>query len=138
MNNKLYIIIPLLIFVIVGELIGITIAQIKHPPETSTTVLGISEQETLPEPVKKYCENYYLGSDKVFQTPEKPRAVLKCEKNYKVEPPASIQNSPVKMINKNGEVMAICRVMSFDASIESFEQKECEESCDFENLCSNK
>jgi len=136
-NNKLYLIIPLLVFVIAGELIGITIAQVQRPPETSTTILGSTiERESVPEPVKKYCENYNYGGDKLLQTPEKPRSIAKCGNYYRVEPPVTAVSAPFKMVNKKGEVVAICGGMSFDASIESFEQKECEESCNLENLCS--
>jgi len=136
-STKFYFVIPLLVFIIVGELIGITIAQVKRPPVTDTTILGTkNEREMAPEPVKKYCENYNYGGDKLLQTVEKPKSVAKCGNYYRVEPPATSVNSPFKMIDKKGEVVAICGGMSFDASIESFEQKECEESCDLENLCS--
>ena len=139
MNEKFFVIIPLLIFIIVGELIAITITQVQQPAEMNTTILGsTNEREIVPDPVKKYCENYNYGGDKLLQTVEKSKSVAKCGNHYRVEPPVTAVNAPFKMIDKKGEVVAICGAMSFDASIESFEQKECEESCDLENLCTVK
>lgn len=137
MNNKVYLIIPLLIFIIVGELIGITVVQVGKPPESATSVLGsVDKQEAVPELVKKYCENYNYGGDKLLQTPEKPRSIAKCGNYYRVEPPATAVNAPFKMVDKKGEVVAICGGATFDATVESFEQKECEELCGLENVCS--
>lgn len=135
MNNGVYIAISLLIVVLVGEMIGYSLLKVSRPEQdvSPQAVLGSSIDTAL---VKKLCENYHLDTNQLMQKSQKPRAVQQCGKYYRIDRPEETPVAPYKIVDKNGEVVAVCGGADFSAGIASFEQKECEVSCSLENLCS--
>lgn len=134
MDNKIYVVISVLVFILAGEFLAFTIGRFNRPPGFPNSVLGSTDTKATSDVVKKLCENYYSDT-KIIQAPQKPRAVTQCGNYYRVEPPASAGAAPYKMITRKGDVAAICGSTSLDSSIESFEQKECELPCSLGNLC---